>query len=147
MVEVLLIEFEHRLYLNVRVDVDLSLMGRWNLDISNQTHSDENCPFGHNFAELSGLLVGLQVVRRSSDHWRQRGLKLYDFIFKESVSNLVSSYFSKLVNCCDFLLLYVEPDLNMAAIVLRRPCVLRSTNDLERISHVRRDKQLFWNHF
>lgn len=45
MVEVLLIEFEHRLYLNVRVDVDLSLMGRWNLDVSNQTHSDENCPF------------------------------------------------------------------------------------------------------
>ena len=119
MVEILFVKFEYSLDLDVRVNVNLPLMGERNLDFSNQAHPNGYCPFGYDFAQLCGLLIGLQVIRRSSDHWRQRGFQLNDLIVKQSVSDLVPSYFSEFVNCGNFFLLNVKSNLYMAAITGR----------------------------
>lgn len=116
MIEVLFIELQNSLYFDVGVYVNLPLVGKRDFNIRDKTDSDSHCPLGNNFAQLSSLLVGLQIVRRSSNHRRQRSLELYDFVLKNSVTNLVACDFSELIHRRDVLLFNVKLDLNVASI-------------------------------
>lgn len=141
MIEVLFVEFQDSLNLDVGVDIDLPLVSERDFNIRDETDSDSHCPLRHNLAQLSCLLIRLQVVRRGSDHGWERSLELNNFVFEDSVANLVTCDFSELIDSCDVLLLDVKLDFNVASISRKRP-QLRTTHNLKSIAHVGCNQEL-----